>query len=149
MNYLPQTIGMWFTRITGWTLVLLFGISIFAAIPLGNGIVGLLGSAAAAFCPGAALAFGAKRAFEGFRFWKNTVMILMSILALGFGVLGLSAGGLWLLIVYPIILTPIVVLFGTVKSTDSNEPKAKLYAVLTLALYLITVLVAWVLAVID
>jgi hypothetical protein len=149
MSYLPQRIGMWSTRIVGWVVMTLFAISLVAAIPLGNGVVGLLGSAAAAFCPGAALAFGAKPAFEGDKFWWRTVMFLLGALAVGFGVVGLTDGSGWLILVYPVLLIPIIVLFGTVKPTDSSELNGKRYGLITVALYGATAAAAWLLAVIG
>lgn len=149
MTYLPQRIGMWMTRIVGWTTLVLFAISVVAAIPTGNGVVGLLGSAAAAFCPGAALAFGAKPAFEGDRFWWRTVLVLLGLLAVGFGVVGLTGGAAWLVVIYPLLLTPIVVLLATVKTTDTDELNVKKYAWVTAGLYGATAAAAWVIAVIG
>jgi hypothetical protein len=70
------------SRFTGWTILVLFGISALAAIPVGTGYVAAIACLIVAAFPGAALAFGTKPAFLGDRFWWTITFIALIITTL-------------------------------------------------------------------
>ncbi len=146
MSYLPQRVGIVLTQVLGWGTVALFSIAAVVSIPSGNGIVGLLGCVAVAICPGAAFAFGARSAFEGDTFWYKVVLGLYGLLGVGFGAFGFASGEPALLLIYPFLLVPPIVLVSAGKPTTDGEINARKYVLIAGGAYAATAMAAWVIA---
>ena len=143
MTYLPQRIAVLLSRVLGWFTMVFLLISAVAAIPNGSGPVAATGALALAYCPGAVLAFGSKSAFEGDRFWHRVLTIVYVALCVGFAALGFITGSGWLVLVFPFVVIPPVILLSTVRPGESGDFNARRYLLIGGVLFAIWFASAW------
>jgi len=123
-------------RVTGWSFLILFGLTTFTAVPVGAGVIGAFGSLLLALFPGLALVYGIKAAFLGDRFWW-----FVSLFALTFATLIIAAtafvDSIWAIFTIPayvLTLYPLATLLRSGRPDLSTEPNGRVYTYGYLAL---------------
>jgi hypothetical protein len=129
MSPRKENLAVKLARITGWTYLVLFGLTTFTAIPVGAGVIGAFGSLLLALFPGLALVYGIKAAFLGDRFWW-----FVSLFALTFATLIIAATGfvdsMWAILTIPayfFTFFPLVTLLRSGRPDLSTEPNGRIY----------------------
>jgi len=136
MSPRKENLAIKLARVTGWTFLLLFGLTTLTAVPVGAGVIGAFGSLLVALFPGLALIYGIRAAFLGDRYWW---IISVSALTVATLIIASTAfiDSTWATLTLPayfFTLYPMFTLLRSGRPDLSTEPNGRIYTIGYLAL---------------